>query len=57
MKSIILFLTLISLTSCSLTEAIRYDSNSDRYKRQHGIQRKPAVTHSGPNCGSYYKKK
>lgn len=57
MKSVILFLTLISLTSCSLTEAIRYDSNSDRYKRQHGIQRNPAKTHSGPNCGSYYKKK
>lgn len=45
------------LASCAnVFDGIRYDSNSDRYKRQHGIQRNPAKTHSGPNCGSYHKK-
>lgn len=54
-KLLILF-CLFCLTGCAVTEVIRYDSNSDRYKKQHGIQRQPAKTQSGPRAGCFYKR-
>lgn len=56
MKKLLLLIYIVSTSGCAVTEVIRYDSNSDKYKRQHGIQRQPAKTQSGPRAGCFYKR-
>lgn len=54
MKKLSIILSIICLSSCAVTDTVRYDSNSDRYKRQHGIHQSPPKTQAGPNSGKYY---
>ena len=54
-NKIILIAVISSWSACGISEGIRYDSNSDRYKRQHGIHREPARTQSGPRSNVFYR--